>query len=88
VRIPQIAAGGSTPSPATDASAAPAAEPKPREKREHRRPPRRKDGPRRVERPNEQHARPSRERERPIDPNSPFAALLELKARLEAKPKD
>ncbi|HXM31439.1 MAG TPA: hypothetical protein VN919_04685, partial [Xanthobacteraceae bacterium] len=36
--------------------------------------------------------RPPRERERarerPIDPNSPFAALLELKARLEAAQKN
>jgi ATP-dependent RNA helicase SUPV3L1/SUV3 len=66
----------------------PAAEQKPRREREQRRPPRRKEGPRRVERPIEQHARAPRERDRPIDPNSPFAALLELKARLEAKPKE
>jgi len=84
VRIPEVAANAPASAPAADAAAAA----KPREQREHRRPPRRKDGPRRVERPSDQHARAPRERDRPIDPNSPFAALLELKARLEAKPKD
>jgi ATP-dependent RNA helicase SUPV3L1/SUV3 len=34
------------------------------------------------------HARPERSRERPADPNSPFAALAELKARLEADQKE
>ncbi|HEX5778891.1 MAG TPA: helicase-related protein [Xanthobacteraceae bacterium] len=88
VRIPEVAAGAPPSAPAAGATASPARESKPREQREHRRPPRRKDGPRRVERPNEQYARAPRERDRPIDPNSPFAALLELKARLEAKPKE
>jgi ATP-dependent RNA helicase SUPV3L1/SUV3 len=85
--------------PAADAAAAPAAEQTPqpqREKREgrdgHRRPPRgdkrqdrrdrpRHDGPR-------PQAKPDRARDKPIDPNSPFAALLELKARLEADQKE
>jgi ATP-dependent RNA helicase SUPV3L1/SUV3 len=41
-------------------------------------------GPRRDERPDQQQPRPQPERrERPIDPNSPFAALAGLKARLE-----
>lgn len=42
---------------------------------------------RRNDRPR-QEARPERQREKPIDPNSPFAALLELKARLEADRKE
>jgi len=33
-------------------------------------------------------SKPYHERERPIDPNSPFAALLELKAKLEAEQKN
>jgi ATP-dependent RNA helicase SUPV3L1/SUV3 len=41
----------------------------------------------RTERP--RHARPRAEaRDRPVDPNSPFAALLELKAKLEADQKE
>lgn len=45
------------------------------------------DGRSRHDRPRSQQARPEHARERPIDPNSPFAALLELKARLEADQK-
>jgi len=85
VRIPEASAAAAD---GAATASAPAPEQKPRRERDQRRPPRRKDGPRRVERPIEHHARAPRERERPIDPNSPFAALLELKARLEAKPKE
>jgi ATP-dependent RNA helicase SUPV3L1/SUV3 len=85
VRIPEVKAAAADGAAVTPA---PAPDQKPRREREHRRPPRRKDGPRRVDRPVEHHARVPRERDRPIDPNSPFAALLELKARLEAKPKE
>jgi len=42
----------------------------------------------RQDRPRPQQSRPDRPRERPADPNSPFAALLELKARLEADQKE
>ncbi len=60
-----------------------------------RRGPRRGDRPR-PERDNRPQGKPRQEsfrdqprpREKPIDPNSPFAALLELKARLEAAGKD
>jgi ATP-dependent RNA helicase SUPV3L1/SUV3 len=88
VKIPDAPAAPATQSADGTTAPTPAAEQKPRREREQRRPPRRKEGPRRVERPNEQHMRTPRERDRPIDPNSPFAALLELKARLEAKPKE
>jgi ATP-dependent RNA helicase SUPV3L1/SUV3 len=55
----------------------------------------RPDGPRRpppdrahTNRPQHDRPRAERPRDKPIDPNSPFAALLELKARLEAEQKD
>jgi ATP-dependent RNA helicase SUPV3L1/SUV3 len=44
--------------------------------------------PPRGNRPRQDRPRPERPREKPIDPNSPFAALLELKARLEAEQKE
>jgi ATP-dependent RNA helicase SUPV3L1/SUV3 len=47
----------------------------------------RKERPR-HDRPHQDRARPERPREKPIDPNSPFAALLELKAKLEADQKE
>jgi len=104
VRIPQVtmatqpSAEGVTAAP----NAAPAREDR-REKRggdgrerRHGTPNDRPRGPRkdrpqqerpRNERPR-QDARPDRARDKPIDPNSPFAALLELKARLEADRKE
>jgi ATP-dependent RNA helicase SUPV3L1/SUV3 len=66
-----------------------AAAPKPRETREPRRQGR-PDRQRRPFRPDRAAGKPREERprERPIDPNSPFAALAELKARLEADRKN
>ncbi len=92
-RAPQVSV-----SPVTADAAKPAGEPRaPEGKREerHRHKSHKRERPER-----ERHAargqrpdrdqRPPRERvrERPIDPNSPFAALLELKARLEAAQKN
>jgi ATP-dependent RNA helicase SUPV3L1/SUV3 len=42
----------------------------------------------RHDRPRPDRPRPERPRDKPVDPNSPFAALLELKARLEADQKE
>ncbi|HLL27875.1 MAG TPA: helicase-related protein [Xanthobacteraceae bacterium] len=74
-------------SPAPEAVEPAPAQAKPAEggKRER---PRRGRHPERDSRRNERPRAPHRERERPIDPNSPFAALLELKARLEAAQKN
>jgi ATP-dependent RNA helicase SUPV3L1/SUV3 len=47
----------------------------------------RQDRPRHT-RPHQDRARAERPRDKPIDPNSPFAALLELKAKLEADQKE
>ena len=47
----------------------------------------RQDRPRHAA-PHQDRARPERPRDKPIDPNSPFAALLELKAKLEADQKE
>jgi len=93
-RAPQIAAA-----PVADA-AKPAGEPpapeakrdRPHQHKSHKRErPERERRSARGQRP-DRDQRPPRERERarerPIDPNSPFAALLELKARLEAAQKN
>jgi ATP-dependent RNA helicase SUPV3L1/SUV3 len=101
VRIPQTATAPAQ--QATDSAAAaqdapaqdtPRPERKPREQREGRHRKGRvqnfaQDG-RRPDRPRSQpqQARPERQRDKPIDPNSPFAALLDLKARLEAEQKE
>ena len=82
--------------PAADGGSQQTVAAQPQERRESReqqgRPPRHKHGPRRGQhnRVSSQQARTERPRDKPIDPNSPFAALAELKARLEAerKPKD
>jgi len=96
VRIPQTTtapaqqASDST-APAQDAPAqvAPRPERKPREQREGRnRKGRNNDGRRPDRQRPQQQARPERQRDKPIDPNSPFAALLDLKARLEAEQKE
>ena len=42
----------------------------------------------RQDRPRQDRHRPERSHDKPIDPNSPFAALLELKAKLEADQKE
>jgi ATP-dependent RNA helicase SUPV3L1/SUV3 len=91
-RIPQASA-----LPAA-ADVAPASEPPAQEATRdepHRHKPRKRDHPQRDRRPGraprpdrDQHPPRERNRERPIDPNSPFAALLELKARLEAAQKN
>ncbi len=58
-----------------------------RKPREGKRPHHGKDrGPRKPR--NENFREPPRPRDKPIDPNSPFAALLELKAKMEAGRKD
>ena len=95
VRIPQVAAA---PAQAADGAApaqvAPMPERKPREPREGRHRKARAQSPahdgRRPDRPRPQAQapRPERQRDKPIDSNSPFAALLDLKARLEAEQKE
>jgi ATP-dependent RNA helicase SUPV3L1/SUV3 len=97
VNIPNLAAAPAQQAadgaaPAQDAQAQTAAKPerKPREQRDgHNRKGRSNniDG-RRPDRPRQQQARPERARDNPIDTNSPFAALLDLKARLEAEQKE
>jgi ATP-dependent RNA helicase SUPV3L1/SUV3 len=87
-----------TPEPPAAADAAKASEPPaPEVKRErpHRHKSHKRERPERERHAGRTHRpdrdqRPPRERsrERPIDPNSPFAALLELKARLEAGQKN
>jgi ATP-dependent RNA helicase SUPV3L1/SUV3 len=81
---------------AVDAAQA-SAPPAPQAKRDqpHRHQSHKRERPERDRRPARAHRpdrepRPPRERnrERPVDPNSPFAALLELKARLEAAQKN
>lgn len=73
---------------ATQTAEPSAADAKPGEPPKHRHRPRRSDRKSRDhERPRHQQA-VERPRDRPIDPNSPFAALLELKARLEAEQKN
>ncbi|HEV2000165.1 MAG TPA: helicase, partial [Xanthobacteraceae bacterium] len=74
------------PEPAQPAEAAVPKPPEVREPRRQGRPERQ----RRPFRPNRPGGKPREERprERPIDPNSPFAALAELKARLEAEGKN
>jgi ATP-dependent RNA helicase SUPV3L1/SUV3 len=73
---------------ATQTAEPSAADAKPGEPPKHRHRPRRSDRKSRDhERPRHQQAA-ERPRDRPIDPNSPFAALLELKARLEAEQKN
>jgi ATP-dependent RNA helicase SUPV3L1/SUV3 len=91
MRVPQVPAPGAqagTDGAAANTEARPQAR---REKRERQnRPPRRKErqrGPR-PDRVQTQAPRADRARDKPIDPNSPFAALLELKARLEADRKE
>jgi len=84
--------------PATTDAAPPAVQPPAREakqERPHKHKSHKRERPERDRRPARAHRpdrepRPPRERnrERPIDPNSPFAALLELKARLEAAQKN
>jgi len=94
VRVPQVPAATA---PQASAESAASAEVPPAAGREHRNKRDGRDGrhrrPRQPEHPRHdgprpQQARPERPREKPIDPNSPFAALLELKARLEADQKE
>jgi ATP-dependent RNA helicase SUPV3L1/SUV3 len=92
-RMPQVSAAPAMTDAAKPASEPPAPETKrdrPRQHKSHKRErPEREQRSARGQRP-ERDQRPPRERarERPIDPNSPFAALLELKARLEAAQKN
>lgn len=79
--------------PSAAAEAAPAQPPRQHKPREDKRPhhgrDRGKNREGRKPRFEQARERPQREREdKPIDPNSPFAALLELKARMEAGRKD
>jgi ATP-dependent RNA helicase SUPV3L1/SUV3 len=96
IRIPQTT---TAPAPQATDSAAPAQDapaqitPRPvrnsREQREGRNRKGRSNDDRRPDRQRpQQQARPERQRDKPIDPNSPFAALLDLKARLEAEQKE
>ena len=89
-RKPQAAETSALSPAAASAEAALTPEAKPPETGKRDRP--RRARPERDHRKNERGRPPHRERERnrerPIDPNSPFAALLELKARLEAGQKN
>ncbi|HXY90743.1 MAG TPA: helicase, partial [Xanthobacteraceae bacterium] len=89
-RKPQAAETSALSPAAASAEAALTPEAKPAETGKRDRP--RRARPERDHRKNERGRPPHRERERnrerPIDPNSPFAALLELKARLEAGQKN
>jgi ATP-dependent RNA helicase SUPV3L1/SUV3 len=83
------------PADAAKASEVPAPEAKrerpPKHKSQKRERPERERHAGRTNRPDREQRPPrerERKRERPIDPNSPFAALLELKARLEAGQKN
>lgn len=69
---------------AADAGAAEAKSERPQKFSRGPRPNRKRDHERPRHKPHSERERP---RERPADPNSPFAALLELKARLEAEQK-
>lgn len=88
---PSAEATNATASLETQAAQSAAAETKPAEPQTSRR-----ERPRRPDRKLRDRERPrhksnagnGRPRDRPIDPNSPFAALLELKARLEAEQKN
>jgi ATP-dependent RNA helicase SUPV3L1/SUV3 len=99
-RRPAQAEGGAAAPAAADGQ--PAADPQGRPARDENRPPRRgnrgQKGDRRAEgdrrhghdndRRPPQAARPPERREKPVDPNSPFAALAALKAELEARKRD
>jgi ATP-dependent RNA helicase SUPV3L1/SUV3 len=92
-RMPQVSIPPAVADAAKPASEAPAPEAKrdrPHQHKSHKRDrPEHERRSARGQRPDREQ-RPPRERarERPIDPNSPFAALLELKARLEAAQKN
>ncbi|MCC6949633.1 MAG: DEAD/DEAH box helicase [Bradyrhizobiaceae bacterium] len=90
VRIPEVAAAAATASGEAQQTQEKPADgnqsPRRDDRGKHHRK-RHRDG-QRPDRPRPQQARPERPRERPVDPNSPFAALLELKARLEADQKE
>jgi len=87
-RIPQLpqALVAAEPGAANEPAAQRPQQDEPRPHKPHKR--ERPERNRRPHRPDREQRPPRERRERPIDPNSPFAALLELKARLEAGQKN